>query len=66
MDAFFFTTKNGITKQYGGEGGYPHSCNTDGAKNPMIIGVGMQDHIDSQWWDCMQAMWCHYVDLDDF
>ena len=67
LDAFWFKTKNGHEALYGNaDGGSSFTCNTGEASNPMIIGFGMQDHIDTQWWDSMQALWCHYVDLADF
>ena len=67
LDAFWFKTNTGGYGIYGNAaGGWEGACDTSEATNPMFIGVGMQDHIDTIWWDCMQAIWCHYVDLDDF
>ena len=64
MDSFWFKTKNGHERNFGSPQASQHqTCDTSGASNPMIIGFGMQDHSA---WDTMQAVWCHYIDLDDF
>lgn len=48
LEAFWWKTKNGKEAIFGNAtGGYDWPLDTSEATNPMIIGVGMADHIDT-------------------
>ena len=69
MKTFYFKTKKGFEGVYGHDSDKEstfEACDTSDASNPMIIAAAMSEHFDIINYDSMQAIKCHYVDLDDF